>query len=200
MLNCTNSLLPVCPALQYLTRKRKRYMYLFILLHFFRCFFLNNHFVVCRPKGVDALGCTDFMRFLFLMHYFFLGELYSRENKKKKKKENPFQVCIEKHSSHLTHVDLEWCISPPSTCRLSLTHGKRRWRKKTHTQTLCIITYTSYALGYSFLHMPLPPIFPFGLSFSLFPVNAFCAAYFSLYFSEWLFFHVGCSCWKTNRM
>lgn len=83
MLNCTNSLLPVCPALQYLARKRKQYMYLFILFPF--CFvYLNNHFVVCRPKGVDALGCTDFMRFLFLMHYFFLGELYSRERKKRK--------------------------------------------------------------------------------------------------------------------
>lgn len=113
------------------------------------------------------------------------------------KKKNTFQVCIEKHSSHSTHVDLERCISTPSTCLLSLT-----WEKKTKKKPeLCIMTQTSYAFGFSFLPPALSPTLFFfhPLIFPL-PVNAFCAAYFSLFFSEWLFFHVGCSCWKTNRM
>lgn len=73
-----------------LSQKKKQYMYLFnlffilfmVIIIFF--FFLNNHFVVCRPKGVDALGCTDIMRFLFLMHYFFWGEIVFKRRRKNK--------------------------------------------------------------------------------------------------------------------
>lgn len=66
--------------------------------------FGRNHVLVARPRpsrwrGRDRARLYRFMRFLLVF-----WELYS----------NTFQVCIEKHSSHLSHVDLERCISSPS--------------------------------------------------------------------------------------
>lgn len=69
------------PCIAVLSQKKKTVCVSFFITFYVFFGFLKNHFVVCRLKGVDALGCTDFMRFLFLMHYFCLRELYSREKK-----------------------------------------------------------------------------------------------------------------------
>lgn len=139
-------------------------MYLFYLFFYVILFFEEPLCGVQAQRG----GCTRLYRLhaLSLPYALFLlgGIVFKRE---KTKKENSFQVCIEKHSSHSTHVDLEWCISPPSTCRLSLTNGKRRWRKK----TLSVPVYNNIfqlCFGIFFSSHAPSPSFPLGFLFTPF--------------------------------
>lgn len=159
--------LPVRPALRCLYLA---WITVYVLIFVF-CFW-KNHFLVAQPRPLcwRGRGCARLYRFMRFLLVFW--ELYS----------NTFQVCIEKHSSHLSHVDLERCISFPPTLRLLSWNSKKRKN--------CTITYTTFDL-YS-------PSLLFLIPFFSLQVNAFVLL-FSL-FSEWLFFHVGCSCWKTNRM
>lgn len=92
--------LPVRPALQCLYLA---WITVYVLI-FLIWFVWTNHFLVARlrPQCRRGWGCARLYRFMRFLLVFW--ELYS----------NTFQVCIEKHSSHLSHVDLERCISPPS--------------------------------------------------------------------------------------
>lgn len=149
-----------------------------ICIDFFNLFyfFWTNHFLVARPRPRcwRGRGCARLYRFMRFLLVFW--ELYS----------NTFQVCIEKHSSHLSHVDLERCISPPSLPSQFEIQWKREKKKN------CTITYTT-------VDFDSPSLLFLNPFFFLSKWMLLCC-FFSLFFSEWLFFHVGCSCWKTNRM
>lgn len=142
--------LPVRPALQCLYLA---WITVYVLI-FLIWFVWTNHFLVARlrPQCRRGRGCARLYRFMRFLLVFW--ELYS----------NTFQVCIEKHSSHLSHVDLERCISPPS---LPFQFEIQRKREKKN----CTITFTT-------VDFDSPPFF-FILSFSL-QVNAFVLLFLPL--------------------
>ncbi len=93
-------------------------------------FFWTNHFLVARlrPRCRRGRGCARLYRFMRFLLVFW--ELYS----------NTFQVCIEKHSSHLSHVDLERCISA-----FSVWNSKKK-RKKTCKNIFTTVDFDSLSL------------------------------------------------------
>ncbi len=136
--------LPVRPALQCLYLA---WITVYVLIFYLFDFFWTNHFLVTRlrPRCRRGRGCARLYRFMRFLLVFW--ELYS----------NTFQVCIEKHSSHLSHVDLERCISA-----FSVWNSKKK-RKKT-------------------VKISSPPLililFPFFFNpFFFFPSECFCAAF-----------------------
>lgn len=126
---------------------------------FFVCFFFwTNHFleVWLRPRCWRGRSCALLYRFMRFLLVFW--ELYS----------NTFQVCIEKHSSHLSHVDLERCISPPSLPSQFEIQIQEKEKKKNNY-------LHHHWFGFSF---PFSFLF-FNLSFSL-QVNAFVLLFLPL--------------------
>lgn len=66
------------------------------------------------------------------------------------------------------------------------------WNSMKKRKKNCTITYTT-------VDFDSPSLLFLNPFFFLSKWMLLCC-FFSLFFSEWLFFHVGCSCWKTNRM